>query len=276
MNSLKKTLTKTLFGAALVLIAMLVACENNIADNESDTGDIVIRAFDAPFQGNVEHIYLNIIEVSVHKTVSDNESDTTAQWITLSDVDTTLDFLELVNGEMATLIQTKLDVGHYSQLRLLLGDSSAIVVEGNSYELKVPSRSQSGVKLNLGFSIEPDEITEIYLDFDAERSINKHPSEDRYSMQPTFRVFKSVLSGTIAGTVINTSGVGLQNISVYAVAGDDSVATLSNESGVYKLILLSGTYTVSAAGYEMSTDTTYQAVELNTGDQLTGFDFIVE
>jgi hypothetical protein len=76
--------------------------------------------------------------------------------------------------------------------------------------------------------------------------------------------------------VTDTSGVGVQNVSIYAVAGGDSVATLTNESGAYKLILLSGTYSISAVGYELSTDTIYQVVELNTEDHLTGFDFIVE
>ncbi|MCG2714960.1 MAG: DUF4382 domain-containing protein [Candidatus Marinimicrobia bacterium] len=266
---------KYLMFLVVISLALFVGCDND-SEEEASSGQIVIRAFDAPFRGDVEHINLNIIEVSVHKSVSESDSDTSAQWITLSDADTTIDFLELVNGEMATLIQTQLEVGHYSQLRLLLGDSSSIVIDGNSYDLKIPSGSQSGVKLNLGFSIEPDEITELYLDFDAERSINKHPTQDQYTLRPIFRVFKSVLSGTIGGTVTDTSGVGVQNVSIYAVAGGDSVATLTNESGAYKLILLSGTYSISAVGYELSTDTTYQAVELKAEDHLTDFDFIVE
>ena len=256
-------------------LTIFIGCDSE-SDDELGSGEIVIQAFDAPFSGDVEHIYLNVIEVSVHKSVSGSESDTTAEWLTLSDVDTTIDFLELVNGQMATLIQTELEEGQYSQLRLLLGDSSNIVVDGNAYELKVPSGSQSGVKLNLGFSIVPDEIIEIYLDFDAERSINKHPQQESYSLQPTFRVFKSTLSGTIAGTVTDTAGFGLEDISIYAVTGSDTIATLTGETGDYKLILLGDTYIISSAGYDVSADTTYHAVELNVDDHLTGFDFIME
>lgn len=245
-------------------------------DKKAGTGGIVIQAFDAPFEGNVEHIYLNVIEVSVHKSGSESDSDTSAPWIILSDADTTIDFLELVNGQMATLIQTELEVGEYSQLRILLGDSSKIVVDSIAYELKVPSGSQTGIKLNLNFSIEPDEIIEIYLDFDAARSISKHPTQDRYAMRPTFRVFKSVLSGTISGTIIDTSGIGIEDVFVYSVAGSDSLATLSSESGEYKFILISGTYTISAAGYNLTADTTFQAIVLNIGDELVGYDFIME
>jgi len=256
-------------------IVLIIGCDSN-SEKETETGQIIIRAFDAPFQGNVEHIFLNIVEVSVHKSDSESESDTLSDWIVLSDTDTTIDFLELVNGEMAMLVQTELEAGHYSQQRLLLGDSSAIVVDGNTYDLKVPSGSQSGVKFNLGFSIAPDEIVEFYLDFDAERSIHKYANDDRYILQPTFCVFKSKSSGIIAGTVINTSGSGIQNISVYAIAGDDSIATLTNESGAYMLILLAGIYDVSARGYNLYADTIYLAVQLNAEEHLTNFDFIMK
>ncbi|MFH1850710.1 MAG: DUF4382 domain-containing protein [Candidatus Neomarinimicrobiota bacterium] len=265
----------------LLLLALslmvFIGCETE-SDETTGIGQIAIQAFDAPFQGDVEHIYLNVIEVSVHKSVSDstNASDTTAQWIVLSETDTTIDFLELVNGRMATLIQSDLELGHYTQIRLLLGDSSSIVVDGNAYELKVPSGSQSGVKLTHAFEINADEVVEFYLDFDAERSINKHPSQNRYTLQPTFRLFKSVLSGTIAGSVADTAGAGLPDIAVYAVADADTIATLTDEDGGYKFILLDGTYNISAAGYEMTTDTVYQAVSLTAGAELTGYDFILE
>jgi len=253
------------------LVLMLVTCEST-DDGEGSTGTLVIQAFDAPFQGDVQHIYLNIIEVSVHKANADT-SDTTSGWIILSEADTTIDFLELVNGQIATLIQEDLETGQYSQLRLLLGDSSAIVVDGNSYNLKVPSGSQSGVKLNLGFSIEENEIAEIYLDFDASRSINKHPNQDRYTLRPTFKVYKSVLSETISGIVTDSLGAGLEDIVVQAAQGDDTTSTITSESGSYQFILEAGTYDLSAAGFELESDTTYTAVELVAEAQLTGFDF---
>ncbi|MBN2600459.1 MAG: DUF4382 domain-containing protein [Candidatus Marinimicrobia bacterium] len=256
-----------------ILGVMFLGCDN---ESDNKTGEIVIQAFDAPFQGDVEHINLHIIEVSVHKGVAESDSDTSAQWIVLSDVDTTIDFLRLVNGEMETLIQSSLDVGQYSQLRLLLGDNSAIVINGVSYELRVPSGSQSGVKLNLGFFIASDEITEIYLDFDAERSIKKYLNQDSYSLQPTFRVFKSVLSGTISGTIVDINGNGIQDISVYAIVNGDSATTLSNEDGNYKLILLAETYTISAAGFEVIADTVYHDILLNAEENLTDIDFLMQ
>ncbi|MCF7824909.1 MAG: DUF4382 domain-containing protein [Candidatus Marinimicrobia bacterium] len=258
-----------------VLVLALNKCENS-ENTDTATGSLLIQAFDAPFEGNVQHIYLNITEVSVHKAVADSSADSSATWIVLSELDTTIDFLDLVNGEMAALIEEDLEVGQYSQLRLMLGDSSAIVVDGTSYSLKVPSGSESGVKLNLGFFINPDEIIEIYLDFDAARSINKHPVQDKYSLQPTFRVFKSVLSGTIAGAVYDTTGAGMEDIVIQAISNGDTVSTLSSESGLYQLILLEGAYTLEADGFELMADTSYSAISLAAGDHLSDYDFVME
>ena len=257
------------------LMLAFIGCETTTDDSDTvgSSGSVMIQAFDAPFQGDVEHIYLNILEVSVHRADADSSADSTAGWIVLSEVDTTIDFLELVNGQMATLLEEELEIGQYSQLRLLLGDSSAIVVDGVSHELKVPSGSQSGVKLNLGFSIEADEIVEIYLDFDAARSINKHPKQDRYSMRPTFKVFKSVLSGTMSGMVTDSLDAGLEDIVVQAVTGGDTTSTITGEAGMYQFILLEGTYDLSATGFELETDTSYSAVALTPEDNLTGYDF---
>ncbi|MCF7826674.1 MAG: DUF4382 domain-containing protein [Candidatus Marinimicrobia bacterium] len=257
----------------LSLTTMFIACENGT--DESASGTLMIQAFDAPFQGDVEHINLNIIEVSVHRADADSSSDSTSGWITLSETDTTIDFLELVNGQMASLLEEDLEVGQYSQLRLLLGDSSAIVVDGVSHELRIPSGSQSGVKLNLGFSIAADEIVEIYLDFDAARSISKHPTQDRYTMRPTFKVFKSILSGTLAGTVTDTLGTGMEDIVVQAVLAGDTTSTITSEAGAYKFILLEGSYDLSATGFELQADTSYASVDLTSGDQLSGYNFIL-
>lgn len=257
------------------LVLTLLACETT-QDDADTSGSIMIQTFDAPFQGDVEHIYLNILEVSVHRADADSSADSTSGWIILSEVDTTIDFLELVNGQMATLLEEELEVGQYSQLRLLLGDSSAIVVDGISHELKVPSGSQSGVKLNLGFSIEADEIVEIYLDFDAARSISKHPQQDRYSMRPTFKVFKSVLSGTISGMVVDSLGSGLEDIVVQAVSGGDTTSTITNETGLYQFILLGETYDLLATGFELTADTSYHDIALTAGSDLIDYNFILD
>ncbi|MFA4838510.1 MAG: DUF4382 domain-containing protein [Candidatus Neomarinimicrobiota bacterium] len=262
--------TKLIFLISILSLG-LMTCDS--ASDETKTGALVIQAFDAPFKGNVEHIYLDIDSVSIHRS---DGSDSTTGWIGVSEKDTVIDFLSLVNGEMTNLVESELEEGHYSQIRLVLGDSSAIVVDGVSYELRVPSGSQSGVKLNINFSIDADEIMELYLDFDAEKSIHKHPTQDRYSLQPTFRVMKKVLSGTISGKVTKSDQTALANASVYAVSGSDSVTTLTNTDGFYQLVVLAGTYNISAAADGFTADTLYQAVAIQAEDDLINKNFIMQ
>lgn len=257
----------------LIAILSLVIMTCDSASDDTKTGALVIQTFDAPFTGDVEHIYLDIDSVSIHKAEGD---DSTTGWIAVFEEDTIIDFLMLVNGEMANLVNSELEAGHYSQIRLVLGDNSSIVVDGVSHELRVPSGSESGVKLNTNFAIEADEIIELYLDFDAERSIKKFHAQDQYSLQPTFRVIKKVLSGTISGKVTNFDDTGLANASVYAVNGSDSITTLTNADGYYKLILLAGTYDISAAAVGFAADTLYQDVILNAEDELANKNFIME
>lgn len=264
---------KRIIGICFISMGLLtlIACENS--DDQTQTGLIAIQAFDAPFQGDVEHINLNLREVAIHSAIADSSADSTGEWQILSTTDTVIDFLDLVNGKMALLLQEEVPTGFYTQLRLVLGDSSAIVIDGKSYELKVPSGSQSGVKLNLNFEIVPDEIAEIYLDFDAARSIWKHPLQDRYSMNPTFRIFKSVLSGTLSGVVLDSLDQGLEDAVVQAISGTDTTSTITDDDGNYQLILLAGTYDLSAEADGLVADTAYSDIDLEANNHLSGYTF---
>ncbi len=140
-------------------LVLIVGCETG----PEGYGRIKLEAFDTPPPQAVEHIYLTVTEVSVHS--SDNG------WKTLIDSVTTYDFLELINGATAVLCDVTLKSGHYTQMRLTVADTNEIIVNGETYPLVVPSGVETGVKLNLDFTVEEDELIEILVDFDASKSI---------------------------------------------------------------------------------------------------------
>lgn len=73
------------------------------------------------------------------------------------------------------------------------------------------------------------------------------------------------------------SGAGIVNAVVTAITGSsDSVSTVTDDTGAYKLILLEDTYSLgaSADGFAGS-DTTYTGVQVQAGSSLTGFNFIL-
>ena len=258
---------KFLIITAMVVMAIGCSESDNVTGDADGYGQIVVNAFDNPPPVDVENIFLTILQVSVH---SSEEG-----WVVLSEPDSTFDFLELINGTMVVLADNTLKAGQYSQMRLLLADSNEIVIDGFSYHLKVPSGSQSGVKFNLDFTVEADQLIEIYVDFDAAHSITL--SSDKYILLPTFRAFKEVLSGTLSGTVTDTLGSGIENATASATSPDYSTSTVTDSIGMYKLILPEGNYDISAtaAGYT-SADTVYSGITLTAGTDLIGFDFILE
>jgi hypothetical protein len=257
-------------------IASLYACSSNPADDGGGFGTVRIETFDntlapdAPGKQNgiptgVEHVNLTVKSVSVHNSES-------GAWDTLAQPNMTLDFLDLVNGVTAVLTESPLEVGTYSQLRMVLSDSNEVVIDGQAYPLVVPSGEQSGVKVNLNFAIEADEIVEIYIDFDVPRSVKWSPN--RYSLRPTFKAFKKVLSGTVAGVVTDTSGAAVPNAAVHAVSGGDSTTTITTDAGAYKFILLAGGYDITASAEAFdAADTSYPGVQVAAEDTLSGYDF---
>ncbi|MBS1272251.1 MAG: hypothetical protein MAGBODY4_01391 [Candidatus Marinimicrobia bacterium] len=142
-----------------------------------------MQTFDAPLTMDAEHVCFDIQEVSVHKA----DEDSTEGWMVIAEPDTTFDYLEMVNGVKAILADTSLETGHYTQMRLLLGSDNSIVVDGNRHSLRIPSGMQTGVKLNLDFDIDPHELTEIYVDFNAVKSIRYNQGQG-YMMRPTARL----------------------------------------------------------------------------------------
>ena len=249
--------------ALLIALILVAGCHR---EREAH-GRIRIEAFDTPPPYNVEHIYLTITEVSVHSPESG--------WRTLVDTAITYDFMQLINGVTAVLCDTMLEPGHYTQMRLTVADTNEIVISGISYPLVVPSGVQTGVKLNLDFTVEPDELIEILVDFDLSTSITWTPGN--YLLRPAFRAFKKLLSGTVSGTVRDTAGMGIPNALVEAITANTTTSTLTDSVGAYKLILLEGTYDIRASAEDYTTaDTTYTEVEVHAGDNLTGYDFVLQ
>ena len=112
-------------------------------------------------------------------------------WRTLVDTPGTYDLLELQGGVTAALGDAEIPAGTYSQLRLVLSDAS-VVVDGETFELTVPSGEQSGLKLNFDFVVESGKTYQMLLDFDAQSSIKK--AGPKYLLTPVITV-KSFAAG---------------------------------------------------------------------------------
>jgi hypothetical protein len=187
-----------------------------------------------------------------------------------------------------------LESGSYSQMRLILGqvpDSGInilseahpfpnyVIEKGTDavHELKVPSGYQTGIKIVKGFSINPNQTTELILDFDASRSVVKAGSSGKWLLKPTIKVLElidyALIKGLITGNGTDAEGamVSTQHHTPGASDLKDQVAvqaaTITDEDGEYFLLVEPGTYNVVV--YKEAFDPYCKQLALNAGTAQT-------
>lgn len=122
-----------------------------------------------------------------------------------------------------------------------------MVVDGKTYDMKVPSGAQTGIKLDVNAKIEKDINYVLLLDFDAARSVVKAGqgnSQVQYLLKPVIKAKNKAITGNIGGTVSPAEAKSL----VYAIANQDTLASTVADTtdGTFKLVgLEEGDYTVS-------------------------------
>ena len=212
---------------------------------------------DAPACG-YDHVYITVDRVRVHASSSAEDGDGGWSEVVVNPAQR-IDLLDLTNGVLAELGQTPLPAGEYSQVRLVLRSNgsgtpaNAIVPNGGSeIPLDTPSATQSGLKLVHGFTVQPNTLVDLVLDFDACKSIVKRGNSGRYNLKPVVSVFPRTLTA-IAGYV----QTGLAGVTVSAQKnGVVLKATQPNANGQFVLAPLDpmkGPYDVVFTGRNLTT-----------------------
>ena len=234
-----KYLKSYLLGLAVFLgfsvsVIFVPGCSDSTSP-ETGQGQIKISMIDSPAE--YDQVNIVVTRTEVHKA----GVDSTSGWFIINDDTATYDLLTLKNGASVVLGDTSLDAGHYTQIRLIIGTGSNIVVDGVTYPLDVPSGGQTGIKLNHSFDIAEGQLYELLLDFDAERSIILTGS-GQYKLQPVIRLVPLLISGTISGII---SPATVKTI-VWTFDGTDTISTVSDTtSGFFNLMaLLTGSYDI--------------------------------
>jgi Domain of unknown function (DUF4382) len=190
--------------------AGLVACggsddSSTVAPPMSNAqGTLRVALTDAPACG-FDHVYVTVERVRVHQTSSANDNDAGWSEIVLNPAQR-IDLLDLTNGVLAELGQTPLPAGQYTQVRLVLSPNgggtpanAVVPTGGTETALDTPSATQSGLKLVHGFTVQPNTLTDLVLDFDACRSIVRK-GNGGFNLKPVIAVIPRTTTG-IVGTV---------------------------------------------------------------------------
>ncbi len=253
-----------------VTVLLLVSCgSDTLAGGASETGNsgvgvLRVETFDAPPPREVEHVYLALAAIEAHREDSG--------WMVVSNDTARIDFIALVNGRTALIVDTTVPSGEYDELRINLLDSNRIVVAGDTCPLAIPSGTNNGVRIHASFSVADEESTLLYVDFDISTSISRH--HDQYRMVPSFTAYDASNCGRVAGNVRDSAGTALPNAVVRSVGTAENHATLSDLDGAYMLILPSGTYTFECTADDLGeADTVYHDVAVENGQTVSGLDF---
>ncbi len=169
------------------------------------TGTLRVALTDAPACG-YDHVYVTVDRVRVHASSSAADNDGGWSEVVLNPA-RRIDLLSLTNGVLAELGQIALPAGQYTQVRLVLvpngsgAPANAVVPTGGTeIPLDTPSATQSGLKLIHGFTVQPNTLVDLVLDFDACKSIVKRGNSGRYNLKPVISVIPRTLTA-IAGYV---------------------------------------------------------------------------
>lgn len=183
-----------LLRSAAVLVAGLALLSGCGGGDGASTGTLKLSITDQPACG-YESVFITVEKVRVHQSEDAVDGDAGWQEIPIIDAPRRIDLLTLTNGVLEALGQTVLPAGKYTQMRLVLADNDAIplanavVPNGQSeVELTTPSGQQTGIKMNVDITVEPDKVADFVIDFDACKSVVVAGSSGKYLLKPVVSV----------------------------------------------------------------------------------------
>jgi hypothetical protein len=260
-----------------VIIIVLGGCQKN--EYNDYLGKLVIHLTDAPFPIEyIEEAKVIITKVEIRREDENNGYP----FLTLMEDTVEFNLLELRNGVTAKLLEMDIPADRYNLLRLYVHQAGLKVKEMETYDMKVPSGSQTGIKIFIDPALEVigGLTSELLLDFNLENSFvlkgNMHtPAGIKgFNFKPVIRAVNNTTAGRIEGTVTDTALVELENASVW-IEQDSVIATAITDSlGFYALIgIPAGIYSIYASKEDYDT-AYYDNVEIVAGN-MTIQDFVL-
>lgn len=227
---------------SVVLLSSLflgfTACEN--VSNNGGTGTLKMSITDDPFP--IEFVdSANVVITKVE--IRNAEVDSANPYTVIMEDTMMFNLIELRNGVSADLLESELPAGEYDLIRVYVESASISLSDGNTYNLKVPSGAQTGIKVFIDppLAIAGGLTAELLLDVNLDKSfvmqgnMNTPAGIKGFHFKPVLRVANLSVSGTLEGWVSDTSAVMLENAEVW-IESDSVVSTAFTDSlGYYAM-----------------------------------------
>ena len=203
-----------------VLLGFILACCSSNGPN--DQGEIFIKVVDAP--ANYQQMNIVVNRVSIHQ-----EGASPALWTYLSaDSPVSFNLLTLVNGHSVQLALSKVPAGTYDQIKIEYGTCTITTNEnGNPQLLNLDPFIQHGHIISYGFHVMDAGQVQLTFDYDAYSSVYPSGFLNGYIFKPKIRVQNTALSGSITGTVRDSTNVAAP-AKITTFTGLDTVTTYND------------------------------------------------
>lgn len=228
-------MNKKIWTGITLLVLLLTSWSCKKADdtqNAQGKASVSMHLTDDPAAYDAVYIDIQQVEVTVEGSSA----------VTLTPVRPGVyNLLSFRNGLDTLLLRADIPAGKISQMRLILGANNWVVVDGNRYDLNTPSAQESGLKLNLNETFAANGSYDLWIDFDAGKSINQ-TGNGKYMLKPVVRAYSKATDGRIKGYVLPPQAA----TTVYVTNGIDTYSAIPADDGYFMFTgLASGTYQVT-------------------------------
>lgn len=272
-----------------VIIVFISGCQKG---SDERTGRIIIKITDSPFPIDfIEDASVTVTKVEMRhvedevgsEEEEEGEENGSNRFLTLFEGSESFNLLELRNGMMAAFIDLEIPVGDYDLIRIYVEDASISVIENGTYSVKVPSGSQTGVKVFIkpSLTIAGGLTSELILDFSLDKSfvlkgnMSTPAGIKGFNFKPVIRAVNSSTAGTVRGVVKDTEDVPLQGVTVSIMQGEFITTAYTDEAGFYALPgIPAGIYSIAAEA-EGYVNVTVENLEIVAGNAIIQ-DFVLE
>lgn len=222
-------------------------------DNEP-TGTMRMLVTDKPYPVQfLDEASVTVTQVEVRRAKDGNKRTPRGgpKFLTVFEGTQTISLLDLRNGYVDLLAESDLPTGSYDQVRLIVSDGYVRLTDGREFELTVPSGDETGIKLNVDFTVgENGEGLEalLLLDVDLSRAFKALPGGKsprnageitgfQFRPRVAMRLVDMNATGDVAGVVVDSGFNALDSVVVTAYLGDTEVtSTVTDPDGTFRIL----------------------------------------
>jgi hypothetical protein len=203
----------------------VLSCSKSSEGASTSEGELFIKLIDAP--ANIQQLNIVIVYVSIHRI---GGSAPFGWSIVSTNTVGPINLLNLRNGESAQLLLNKVPVGEYDQIKLRFGPCT-VIQNGSESLLNFYSGPLSEQILDYAFEVQESTQSQLTFDFNVSRSVS-NIGFNSFLFTPAIRVQNTLLSGSISGSVIDTSNSVHTAVpaTISTWTGIDSVSTFNDST----------------------------------------------